>query len=347
MALNGETDLSKYDDCVSAAQKDGRGNIAPNTIILPTVAMECKTGKIKLKEDLIENFMAYLDQMIHEAKDELIERYEYICSQPAEAATFMYENRVMSGYIPEQGIRSALRHGTLAIGQIALSETLKILIGEDQTTPRGMELAKRIEKVYKKRCAEFKMKYKLNFGVYMTPAENLCYTSMTKFTKKYGLIEDVNSYRDSNGELVGRSYFTNSIHVPVWCEMSPFDKIDIETQLTGYSSAGCITYVELGENADRNEVAAEQIIDYEMSKGAPYAALNLPNMTCTKCGYQGKMGSNDSGEYICPECGSTDIDELGRITGYLSGKVQHFNKGKQDEYRDRIDHTDNMASWIK
>ena len=169
LAASGETDLSKYDDCVSAALKDGRGNIAPNTIILPTAAMECKTGKIKLSDDLIENFMLYLDQLIHEAKDELIERFEYICSQSEAAAKLMYENRTFVGYIPSEGIRSALRHGTLVIGQIGLAETLNILIGKDHTTSEGMELAKRIENLYKKRCAQFKTEYSLNFGVYYTP----------------------------------------------------------------------------------------------------------------------------------------------------------------------------------
>lgn len=348
LAISGETDKTKYLDLLSAAQKDGRGNIAPNTIILPTVAMECKTGKVKFSEDLVENFMLYLDQLIGEARDQLIERFEYICTQPKDAAKFMYENGTMVGYIPEQGIRSALEHGTLVIGQLGLSEALKILIGEDQTSDKGMELAKRIEVLYKQRCAEFKTKYKLNFGVYYTPAESLCFTAMTKFTETYGLIEGVNAYKDETGKLVGRTYFTNSIHVPVWDKMSPFKKIDIESELTGYSSGGCITYVELGENAVRNEVAVEQILDYEMhERDIPYAAFNLPNLTCTCCGYQGKMGFNDSGEYICPECGSSKVDELGRVTGYLSGTVKHFNKGKQDEYHDRFKHTSYLDSWIE
>ena len=160
--------------------KDGRGNICPVTIIMPTLAMEAleksriyaeKDGKklVSFDVDPVENFMNLLDQKIHEAKDMLIERFEYICSQSPESAKFMYENGTMLGYKPEEGIRSALKHGTLALGQIALAETLQILIGKDHTTPEGMELAKRIEGLFKQRCAEFKEEYKLNFGVYYTP----------------------------------------------------------------------------------------------------------------------------------------------------------------------------------
>ena len=164
--------------------KDGRGNICPVTIIMPTLAMMAKEKSIDLimngPEDgtgdkdynLIEEFIDILDKKIHEAKDMLIERFEWICSQSPDSAKFMYENGLMAGYIPEEGIRSALKHGTLAIGQIGLAETLQILIGEDHTTEKGMELAKRIEELFKKRCAEFKEEYKLNFGVYYAPRHN-------------------------------------------------------------------------------------------------------------------------------------------------------------------------------
>lgn len=155
--------------------KDGRGNICPVTIIMPTLAMEAKEMAEAAYPDTntIDCFTRLLDTKIHEAKDMLIERFDWICSQPPEAAKFMYENNVMAGYVPEEGIRSALKHGTLAVGQIGLAETLQILIGKDHTTNEGMELAKKIEKLFKDKCAEFKEKYKLNFGVYYTPECNI------------------------------------------------------------------------------------------------------------------------------------------------------------------------------
>ena len=247
----------------------------------------------------VEKFMLLLDKKIHEAKDMLLERFEYICSQPPEAAKFMYENHVMAGYIPEEGIRSALKHGTLAIGQIALAETLQLLIGKDHTTKEGMELAKRIERLFKQRCDEFKQQYKLNYGVYFTPAENLCYTSMQKFKAKYGEIPNVSD----------KEFFTNSVHVPVWTNLDPFEKIDIESQLAGYSSAGDINYVELNEGAKYNIPALETIVNYAMDKDIPYFAINVPNDQCMNCGYCDLI--NDT----CPECGSRNIKHLRRVTG--------------------------------
>jgi ribonucleoside-triphosphate reductase len=274
-------------------QKDGRGNICPVTIIMPTLAMEAKKYWETMPsgdDSCVETFIDFLDQAINDAKDMLLERFEYICSQPAESAKFMYENGLMAGY---DGIstRSALKHGTLAMGQLGLAETLQILIGKDHTTEEGMKLAKRIEQLFKDRCAEYKEKYQLNFGVYFTPAENLCYTAMTKFKNKYGIIPNVSD----------KEYFTNSIHVPVWKQMSPFDKIDIESQLTGYSSAGCITYVELDSGMENNIDALETLVNYAMNHDIPYFAINVPNDTCLKCGYTGEF--NDK----CPMCGSEDI----------------------------------------
>ena len=314
--------------------KDGRGNICPVTIILPTIAMEARNDYNKMspkKENpIIEEFLDLLDEKIHQAKDMLIERFEYICSQSSASAKFMWENGTMEGYIPEEGIRSALKHGTIVIGQLGLAECLQILIGKDHTTEEGMELAKQIEQLFNTRCKEFKEQYKLNFGVYYTPAENLCYTAMTKFKEKYGEIPNVSENK----------FFTNSMHVPVWKEMSPFEKIDIESQLTGYSNAGCITYVELDSGVKNNIDALETLVNYAMDKDIPYFAINVPNDMCMKCGYTDEI--NDK----CPQCGSENIQRLRRVTGYLTGNyTTAFNLGKQQEVEKRFQHSKLLRGW--
>ena len=303
--------------------KDGRGNLAPVTIIMPTLAMQA--------EGDFNKFITLLDKKIHEARDMLIERYEWMCKQNPASAKFMYENGLMAGYVPEEGIRSALKHGTLVIGQLGLAETLQILVGCDHTEEKGMEVAKQIETLFNKRCAEFKKDKKLNFGVYYTPAENLCYTAMKKFKKQYGIIPNVSD----------RDFFTNSMHVPVWKEVSPFDKIDIESQLTGYSNAGCITYVELDSGVKNNLKALETLVNYAMDKDIPYFAVNVPNDTCLDCGYCDEFNDH------CPECKSDHIQQLRRVTGYLTGDYKSaFNKGKQQETEMRYKHSQKL-NWEK
>ena len=301
--------------------KDGRGNICPVTVIMPTLAMEADRD--------VEKFMELLDKKIYEARDMLVERYRHIINQDPSSAKFMYENGLMLGY-DGKTVESAMKHGTLALGQIGLAETLQLLIGKDHSTPEGMELAKRIEQLFKDRCAQFKQELHLNVGVYYTPAENLCYTAMEKFRNKYGVIPNVSD----------RDYFTNSIHVPVWENMSPFDKIDIESQLTGYSNAGCITYIELDSGAKNNLDALETIVNYAMDKDIPYFAINVPNDTCLDCGYCDEF--NDR----CPQCGSHHIQQLRRVTGYLTGDYKTaFNPGKQKEVEDRYKHSNKLEEW--
>lgn len=320
---------------VNPQTKDGRGNIAPSTIILPTLAMEV-SGEVGHKN--IDEFMALLDQKIYECRDSLEERFNWICEQNPASGAFMYENCTMSGF-DGKTIFSAMKHGTLAIGQLGLAECLQILIGADQATKEGMNLAKRIEKLFNTRCNEFKHQlhhkdewgdYYLNYGVYYTPAENLCYTAMTKFKAKYGEIPNISD----------KKFFTNSIHVPVWKKMDPFQKIDIESQLTGYSNAGCITYVELDSGAKNNLEALETIVNYAMDKDIPYFAINVPADTCLDCGYTDEI--NDT----CPVCGSKHIQRLRRVTGYLTGNyTTAFNEGKQQEVEMRYKHSNQLAGW--
>ena len=116
-------------------------------------------------------------------------------------------------------------------------------------------------------------------------------------------------------------------------KLNPFEKIDIESQLTGYSSAGCITYVELEGSVKDNIQGLEKIVNYAMDNDIPYFAVNVPNDTCMDCGY------TDEIEDICPVCGSSNIQRLRRVTGYLTGNyTTAFNKGKQDEVEHRTKH---------
>jgi len=325
------------DPGVNPQIKDGRGNICPVTIILPTLAMEARNKAIeagfgKTNDDCLDPISAFIEILntkIDEAMEMLLERYKHIISQDPRSASFMYENNIMLGY-DGKTIESAMKHGTLVIGQLGLAETLQILIGKNHTTPAGMSLAKRIEQLFKDRCAEFKQKLHLNVGVYYTPAENLCYTAMKKFKDKYGVIENVSD----------RDYFTNSMHVPVWEKISPFDKIDIEAELTGYSNAGCITYIELDSGAKNNLEALETIVNYAMDKDIPYFAINVPNDTCLDCGYCDEFNDH------CPMCGSHNIQQLRRVTGYLTGDYKSaFNYGKQKEVEDRYKHSKKLEEW--
>ena len=313
-------------------QKDGRGNICPVTIILPTIAMEAKekceeeTGGKYDEAILTEYFMKLLETKIGEAKDMLIERFNWICKQPMDSAKFMYENGTMAGYDEKEGIISALKHGTLAIGLLGMNEAAHALYGTNHFEGLGKELTDKVVGMYVQKCKEYKEALRLNFAVYYTPAENLCHTALKNFRKKYGIIPGVSD----------RDYFTNSIHVPVWIEMNPFEKIDIESQWANKGNGGTITYVELPSTTKNNIEALETLVNYAMDKDIPYFAINLPLDCCENCGYQDEIGEK------CPKCGSSNITRLRRVCGYLTGNyLTAFNKGKVQETQQRVKHIKN------
>ena len=278
------------------------------------------------KQKRIDEFFKLLDKKLIEAKNTLDERFEWQCQQSYKSAKFMYENNTMYGYIPEEGIESALKHGTTVIGQIGLAETLLILIGKTQVDEEGLNLGQSIEKHIKEKCAEFKKKFSRNYGNYLTPAENLCFKSLTKFRNQFGKIKGIS---DDNE----KEFFTNSTHVPVWEKIDPFKKMDIESKLDIFSNAGCITYVELDTSAKDNLQALEKLVLQAMHDDLPYFAVNVPSDSCDDCGYQGDIGDK------CPVCGSDNIQRLRRVTGYLTGSYdKQFNKGKIDEVHHREKH---------
>lgn len=361
--INGEYD--KIDDVFSGAQKDGRGNICPVTIILPTLAIlskqkvytkAFKENRTYSSDETWREFMKLLDKKIHEAKDTLLERFNYIASQNPAAAKFMYENHTMAGYHEDEGIVSALQHGTLTIGELGVAEALLIIFGYDHLDPRGMERAEEIEKLYDEKCNEFKKECGLNFAVYYTPAENLCYTAMKNFKKRFKGFEQENvtylkqpvMVEDEDGKLVqkvdengepvyekiDKTYFTNSMHIPVWHDIDAFKKIELESKLTKYGTGGCITYVEVPSTCYNNIDAVEELVDYAMEHDVPYFAINIPLNRCAEC----NEPIFDESEGCCPKCGCEQIVRLGRITGYLSTTVEHFNKGKQQEFYNREKH---------
>lgn len=155
-------------------------------------------------------------------------------------------------------------------------------------------------------------------------AESLCMTARDKLADQYGVIPNVTD----------REYLTNSHHVPVWEEVSIFEKLEIEAPFAKLCSAGTITYVEVDSTFVKNTKAIEDIINYAFSDlGIPYLAFNFPIDTCNDCGHQGEF--NDA----CTECGSDDFIQTRRVTGYLNLSKKEFNRGKRAEVDDRVKHS--------
>ena len=326
MATMGCRTLVGYDRHGLGYTRVGRGNNNPITIILPKIGIEygiC-TGK-RDKPDL-EGFWNKFEEILRLVEAAHLERFEIMKKQSPKAAPFMYAN----GTIKDadkcvDNVYNALKHNTFAIGYIGIAEMCQALFGENHVHNKevhkfALSVVERINKF----ANEASERNDLNFSCYATPAENLCRTALNTLRSQYGIIQNVTSHE----------YLTNSHHVPVWEKVSVWDKLNIEAPFCKYPTGGCITYIELESTFINNTNAVEEIIDYAFKDlDIPYLAFNFPIDTCLDCGYQGELNGK------CPKCNGGNIEELRRVTGYLTTDWHNFNAGKQSEVKERVKHT--------
>ena len=304
----------------------GRGNLVPNTMILPKLGIEYGICLGKREKADLEGFWNAFEDLLKLCEQGLLERYDVMVNQCAAAAPFMYQNGTMKdAQSCRESVYNALRHGTLAMGYLGIAETMTALFGKNHAEDAEVhQFALKIVQRINEYAKEATKRNGLNFSCYATPAEGLCHTAAKALRAQYGVIENVTD----------KEFITNSHHVPVWMEVGIFDKLKIEAPFCKYPTGGCITYVELDSTFVKNKKAIEQIIDYAFKElDIPYLAFNFPIDSCLDCGFQGEF--ND----CCPECGSENIQQLRRVTGYLTTDYRNFNKGKQSEVEHRVKHS--------
>lgn len=307
--------------------RQGRGNNTPVTMILPKLGIEYGICLGKRTEPDIEGFWKEFEEYLRLTEKGLLERFAIMVKQSPKSAPFMYKNgTIQDADKCVDNVYNALKHNTLAIGYIGIAEMCTALFGKNHVHDEKVhEFALSVVRRINEFASEASERNDLNFSCYATPAEGLCRTALKALRKQYGIIEGVTS----------REYLTNSHHVPVWEKVSIYDKLRIEAPFCKYPTGGCITYVEVDSMFVKNLDAVEAIIDYAFKElDIPYLAFNFPIDTCLDCGYQGEF--NDK----CPICGSVNIEQLKRVTGYLTTDYHHFNDGKRAEVEDRVKHSE-------
>ena len=318
--------LVGYDRHGLGYRRVGRGNNVPVTMILPQLGIKHGIALGEREEADLEGFWNDFEELLKLAEQALLERFDTMVCQSAAAGPFMYKNgTIADGQKCVESVYDSLKHNTLAIGYIGIAEMCQALFGENHARNKrahafALSVVQRINEFAK----EASERNDLNFSCYATPAEGLCSTALKALRKQHGILP----------KITDRDYLTNSHHVPVWEEVGIFEKLEIEAPFCKYPTGGCITYVELDATFVSNTRAIEQIIDYAFDTlDIPYLAFNFPIDTCLDCGYSAEF--NDK----CPECDSTNIEQLRRVTGYLTTDYRKFNEGKRAETTERVKHS--------
>jgi anaerobic ribonucleoside-triphosphate reductase len=301
---------------------NGRGNLSFTTINLPRLGLKHR-GDIK-------GFYEELDRTIDLVIEQLLERFEIQASKKVHNFPFLMGQGIWMDSDKldrDDEIREILKHGTLSIGFIGLAECLKALTGAHHgESTESQKLGLEIISHMRDRMDETSRQFNMNFTLLATPAEGTAGRFVKMDREIFGEIDGVTD----------REYYTNSFHVPVYYEITAFEKINIEAPYHEYTNAGHITYIELDGDPTQNLDAFEKVVKAMKEAGVGYGSINHPVDRDPVCGYTGIIGNT------CPKCGREEGDikfqRIRRITGYLVGTLDRFNDAKRAEERDRVKH---------
>ena len=301
---------------------NGRGNLSFTTINLPRLGIKNKGN--------LESFYKELDETMNLIIEQLIERFEIQANKKVHNFPFLMGQGIWidsDKLNKDDYIREVLKHGTLSIGFIGLAECLKALTGfHHGESEKSQEIGLEIVQHMRRRMDDVSSQYNMNFTLLATPAEGTAGRFVKMDREIFGTIEGVTD----------REYYTNSFHVPVYYEITAYEKISIEAPYHELTNAGHITYIELDGDPTQNLDAFEKVVRFMKESGIGYGSINHPVDRDPVCGYTGII--NDT----CPKCGRVEGDikfeRIRRITGYLVGTLDRFNDAKRAEERDRVKH---------
>lgn len=304
----------------------GRGNLSFSTINIVRLAIECMD--IKNEEERIASFFAKLDRMLEVTAKQLDDRFKF------QSTAFVKQFPLLMSSLwngaekldPNETIAPVINQGTLGIGFIGLAECLVALIGKHHgESEKAQELGLRIVTYMRDRATDFSKTYQHNYSVLATPAEGLAGRFTKIDRKKFGVLPGITD----------RDYYTNSNHVPVYYKCSARHKAEVEAPYHDLTRGGHIFYVEIDGDATHNPEVIMRVVDMMDRYNIGYGSVNHNRNRCMDCGYE----NADDHLEKCPKCGSTHIDRLQRITGYLVGTTDRWNQGKLAELNDRVIHT--------
>ncbi|HBC29222.1 MAG TPA: anaerobic ribonucleoside-triphosphate reductase [Prevotellaceae bacterium] len=303
----------------------GRGNLSFSTINIVKLAIECMG--IKNEQERIDAFFAKLDHLLQITAQQLHDRFEFQKTAFAKQFPLLMKGLWLGSenLKPNDTVASVINQGTLGIGFIGLAECLVALIGKHHgESERAQELGIRIVTYMRDRANDFSEQYQHNYSILGTPAEGLSGRFTKNDRKQFGPLPGITD----------REYYTNSNHVPVYYHCTALHKAQVEAPYHTLTRGGHIFYVEIDGDATHNPEAVMRIVDMMDKYDIGYGSVNHTRNRCMDCGYE----NADKHLEVCPKCGSANIDRLQRITGYLVGTTDRWNKAKLSELNDRVVH---------
>ncbi len=263
-------------------QSGSRGNFSFTTINLPKLALEAKGD--------LDTFWTLYDHYIELCHDYLLDRLRIIEEKHIYNYPFLMGQGVWMDsekMSPVDSIKEVLKHASYSIGFCGLAECLVALTGKHHgESEQAQELGLSIVRHLRERTDAYTAAEQRNWTTFGTPAESTAGQFQRANQKAYGIVPGVTD----------RSYMTNSSHVPVYYDISAYDKIRIEAPYHALENAGHIAYIEMDGDPSKNVKAFERVVRAMHDADMGYFSINHPVDRDPVCGYTGLI------ENECPHC---------------------------------------------
>ncbi len=297
----------------------GRFNGGAISLNLPMILRKAQTeGK---------DFFEVLDYYLNMIDSLHVRTFDFLCKLKASCNPVAFCMGGLGSLKPTDTIAPLVEHATFSYGFTALNELQELYDGrslyeaKDDPEAFSYKVLSYINEYVETKKRDWKKGTPYIAAIYGTPAESLCGTQLQQFRKKYGVIEKVSD----------RAYFTNSFHMHVSENITPFQKQDAEFRYFHLASGGHIQYCRFSSGMNLEFIS--QCVERAMKLGY-YFGVNIEKSFCNDCGTE-----VDDGIESCPHCGSHNITTINRVCGYLGySKVAgdtKMNDAKMAEINDR------------
>ena len=305
----------------------GRCNIGAVSLNLPLIL---RIVQEENPNNWKEVFWPEFDKRLEVIRQFLKRRYDIVRHQKCSSNPLAFtQGGFYEGHKdPDDEVGDLVRYMTASFGITALDEATYLWEGKRLVEDESFAIE--VLKHLNQKIQEFKKEDGYLYAIYGTPAESLCATQAKQYDTWCNEIGVENVF--AHHEHYSPEYFTNSFHVNVTEDITPFEKQNKEFQDFHLCEGGHIQYVRLDNPENINAVRA--MIERGMEMGF-YQGVNFDSAYCGDCGHH-----STNVLFKCPHCGSSNLSVISRVCGYLgysnvNGKSR-MNDGKMAEIKNRV-----------
>jgi len=206
------------------------------------------------------------------------------------------------------------------IGLIGMNEALLNFMKKDITTREGNKFTQEVLDFMRDRMIKYQKETGSLYNLEATPGEGTTYRLARMDKQEY---PDIITAGDIE------PYYTNSVHIPVNYTDDVFQVLKLQDNLQKKFTGGTVIHGFIGEKISDPETAKNLIKKVFTKFHLPYFSITPTFSICPAHGYI--VGEH----FTCPKCTIEQPCEVySRVVGYLR-PVQQWNKGKQEEYKQR------------